>query len=78
MENKTKQTQENIVLNHLQEKGYITKLEAMDKYNITNLGEKIRVLREKGYKIYTIMIPTKNKDNVYARYTLAKNNKLLV
>lgn len=54
-EKKTNKTNE--VLKHLQTYGYITSMEAIEKYKATRLSDIIYRLRNKGLKIDTIDIP---------------------
>ena len=63
-----------IILNHLQEHGSITSLEAIEKYRCTRLSHYILLLRKEGYAITADREPfihsiTGKKSN-YARYRL--------
>lgn len=73
---KTKKTQEDIVLAHLQRFGKrgITSMEAFSKYHITRLSAKIFNLRHSGYNIITIRETDKN-GNSYGRYVLREVKK---
>ena len=61
------------VLEHLQEKGSITSMEAIDEYGATRLASIIFNLRKRGYDISTNMEVTKDRYGnacQYARYKL--------
>ena len=61
------------VLEHLQTYGYITSLEAIDKYKATRLSAIIFNLRKRGFDIDTIMIPFIDSDgtkSTYGKYVL--------
>lgn len=59
------------VLNHLRKhKKGITSMEAFWKYRITRLSAKIFELREKGYRIHTIMEDNTLSDGQHGRYVL--------
>lgn len=61
------------VLEHLHTYGYITSLEAIDKYKATRLSAIIFNLRKRGLDIDTIMIPFIDSDgtkSAYGKYVL--------
>lgn len=63
---------------HLREKGTITSMEAFRKYGCTRLSDKIFCLRNKGWKIKTIMTETVTRygDKCdFAIYKLIKEGK---
>lgn len=63
-----------IILNHLQNHGSITSLEAIEKYKCTRLSQYILLLRKEGYKIRNEDVPfvhsVTGKKSAYARYWL--------
>lgn len=61
-------TKQDLVLRHLEAHGSITKLKAAELFHVYGLGEIIRRLRMKGYKIETRMIERPKKQS-FARYT---------
>ena len=64
------------VLEHLQDKGTITSMEAFTDYGITRLSGRIFDLREQGYPIAKRMIIKKNRfgeECRVAEYSLAVN-----
>ena len=64
------------VLEHLQDKGTITSMEAFNDYGITRLSGRIFDLREQGYPISKRMITKKNRfgeECRVAEYSLAVN-----
>lgn len=61
----------NDVIMHLVKRGTITQMEAAKKYNLYRLSSVIFVLRQRGMKIETEMIPFKSKygtHSFYAKY----------
>ena len=64
-----RETQEEIVLNHLREYGSITSIEAFGVYAITRLSAVIFNLREDGYDIPMTFETSKNGKR-YGRYFL--------
>ena len=63
-------TQNEIILNHIKERGSITSMEAFAEYNITRLSGRIHELRAKGYKITTDYEKAKKNGAMYAVYRL--------
>lgn len=63
---KTNKTQ--MVLNHLEKYGYITSLEAIEKYSATRLSAIIFNLRKRGYNIETIMLPFTDRFGTKSHY----------
>lgn len=63
-----------IILEHLQEHGSITSLEAIDKYKCTRLSQYILLLRKDGYNIRNEDVPfihsVTGKKAYYVRYWL--------
>ena len=57
------------ILQHLQNEGPISGLEAMQKYNLYRLSSTIHSLRRQGHVIITEMIERENGVR-YAQYTL--------
>ena len=66
-----------IILEHLQEYGSITSLEAYDKYKCTRLSQYILLLRKDGYNIRNEEVPfihsVTGKKSTYVRYWLEAN-----
>lgn len=67
-------TQKEAILNHLQEQGSITPLEALNKYHSFRLADIIFKLRNEGHDILTI---PEGKQN-YARYELRVKQEALL
>lgn len=68
-----KQSKTDAVLNHMKTNGYITSLEAFDKYNVTRLSSIIYNLRKRGMDIETIEMPFIDQfgsKSVYGKYIL--------
>lgn len=61
-------TQEDRVLQHLQDFGTISSLEAFKDYGITRLSAKIFNLRALGYNITTHFVSSKNRYGDTTRY----------
>lgn len=62
-------TQEEIVKQHLEREGTITSWEAIEKYRITRLSDRIHTLRKKGMEIETEMKKsTRDPSKQYALY----------
>ena len=63
-----------IILEHLQEHGSITSLEAIDKYKCTRLSQYIHLLRKEGYCIESEDVPFTHsitgRKGYYSRYVL--------
>lgn len=63
-----------IILEHLQEHGSITSLEAIDKYRCTRLSHYIYLLRKEGYVIesedVTFIHSITGRKGQYSRYIL--------
>lgn len=74
---KTKMNKTQKVLEHLQQKGTITSLEAIEQYGATRLSAIIFNLRKRGYNIQTVDVPFVDKfgtSSVYGKYILSKAN----
>ena len=68
-------SQEDAVLNHMEQHGSITSLEAIELYGCTRLSAKIYDLKRAGKNIIKKMEKAKNRFGhtvAYARYFLAK------
>lgn len=65
-------TQEAVILKHLQEHGSITSYEAFMRYGITRLSGRIFDLRRKGYAVTTVMRHKNGKH--YAAYMMEVEN----
>lgn len=66
-------SQEKMILKHLQEKGSITSLKAIAEYGCTRLASRIFTLRKAGYVIETTTESAKNRFGRvvnFAKYTL--------
>lgn len=61
-------SQEQQILNHLKNRGSLTPLDALKKFNCLRLASRIKDLRYEGFKITTIMV--EEHDKRYARYVL--------
>lgn len=61
----------NDILRHMQEKGSITALEALDLYGCFRLAARIKDLREDGHMIVTEEVTLANNKTI-AKYILAK------
>ena len=63
-----------LILEHLQEHGSITSLEAIEKYKCTRLSHYIYLLRKEGYEItsedVTFIHSITGRKGQYARYIL--------
>ena len=62
-------TQDAIVLKHLQERGSITALSAVNDYGILRLSERIRELKAAGYEIDSTTETGLNRYGAKTRYT---------
>lgn len=63
------------VLEHLENHGHITSLEAIDLYGATRLGAIIFNLRKQGYSIETVYVPFTDRfgnEIQYGKYILNK------
>ena len=70
-------SQNDIVLNHLMEKGNITTFESYDLYGITRLSARISDLRKLGYNIASVSQKGINRFGAkvrFCRYTLIKKD----
>jgi len=68
-------TQKERIIRHLNDKGSITALEAHQEYGIMRLTSRICELKDKGYKIRSEFISSKNRYNEpvsFSKYTLIK------
>ena len=63
------------ILQHLQEEGPISGLEAMQRYNLYRLSSTIHSLRRQGHVIITEMIERDNGVR-YAQYTLVNSKQV--
>jgi hypothetical protein len=63
------------ILQHLQEEGPISGLEAMERYNLYRLSSTIHSLRRQGHVIITEMIERDNGVR-YAQYTLVNSEQV--
>lgn len=72
----SKATQAQKVLRHMQEKGGITPLEAMQQYGVMRLASRVHDLRRAGHNIKDemIVVPTRDKGKVarVCLYSIAK------
>ena len=57
------------IINHIQEHGSITPLEAMDNYGIMRLASRICDLQKQGYKIKRETVEDHNRFGEVVRYT---------
>ncbi|WP_434779246.1 helix-turn-helix domain-containing protein [Neisseria sp. Ec49-e6-T10] len=68
-----KPSQNNMILNHLQNKGSITQEQAKKLYGVARLASRVNDLKKRGYNIVSVMIEVKNRygDRVkVAQYSL--------
>lgn len=73
MENNTRPTQVERVLQYLQDFGSITRIQAMQDLGIMNIGARISELRQSGVAIKSTYIKCKNRygeQTKYCKYTL--------
>ena len=63
-----KQTQNSLILKHLQENGKINPLESLNLYGCFRLGARIFNLRQEGHNIETIRKKNGVKGNTFAEY----------
>ena len=66
-------SQNDMVLHHLKDKGYITTFESFDLYGITRLSARISDLRKMGYNIASVSQKGTNRYGEkikFCRYTL--------
>ena len=66
-------TQNQIILKHLQKKGYISTFESYDLYGITRLSARISEIRKMGYNIASVSQKGTNRYGEkirFCRYTL--------
>lgn len=71
--NGKKQNKTQKVLKHLQQYGYITSLEAIEKYGATRLSAIIFTLRKRGYNIETediVFIDRFGSKSTFGKYVL--------
>lgn len=59
-----------IILNHLEEHGSISSLDAIYKYNIMRLASRMNDLKRKGVKFTTETVYYTNNNNERKHYTL--------
>lgn len=57
----SKPTQNQRILDYIEETGGITQLEALTELGVMRLASRVSDLRRKGYKITSEMIPVKNR-----------------
>jgi hypothetical protein len=62
-----------LILQHMQEEGPISGLEAMQRYNLYRLSSSIHSLRKQGHLIVTEMVKRHN-DVEYAQYILINSD----
>ena len=62
--------QEEIVLEHLRETGWITSEAAQGLYHIQDLPKRVSVLRQEGHRINKSFVSTKGRRSI--RYTLGE------
>ena len=67
-------TQNQIILQHLRQRGSITSMEAFAEYSITRLSGRIHELRAQGYKITTGKEKARN-GAIYAVYRLEEGEE---
>ena len=60
--NKSRKSQKDIILEHLEKYGSISTMECFKKYRITDLQHAIMLLRKEGYNITDEWVKPKNKD----------------
>ena len=68
--------QEQLLLDHMEQKGSISTLEAIRLYNIVRPGARISDLRSKGFNIKTELVYRKRRDGRqthFAVYSLVKS-----
>lgn len=68
-----KMKQTDMVLHHLETKGSITPLEALQEYGIMRLASRVTDLKNAGYRITKETVTSKNSSGKtvhYARYSL--------
>jgi len=58
------------ILNHLSSGNTLTKFQAFNEFQVTNLGDVIFQLRNAGYNIITEMQSNKNTKTTFAKYKL--------
>lgn len=63
-------TQNETILQHLQERGPITQAMAAHEYGIWRLGARIYDLKREGQNIMCERVPTKDGRSTYGRYHL--------
>jgi hypothetical protein len=72
METKTKMTQQEEILQYLEENGHITRLEAACDLHIFELSSRIGELKRKGYNISSKRINSTNKHGRKTHYNIYK------
>lgn len=61
MSEHSKPTQNQRILDYIEENGWITQFEAMKELGVMRLASRISDLRKRGYKITSEMMPVKNR-----------------
>lgn len=75
METKTKMTQQEEILQYLEENGHITRLEAACDLHIFELSSRIGELKKKGYNISSTRVSSVNKYNRASHFNIYKLEK---
>lgn len=57
----SKPTQNQRILDYMDENGWITQLEAIRELGVMRLASRVSDMRKRGYKITSEMIPVKNR-----------------
>lgn len=57
----SKPTQNQRILDYMEENGWITQLEAIRELGVMRLASRVSDLRKRGYKITSEMMPVKNR-----------------
>ena len=57
----SKPTQNQRILDYIEENGWITQFEAMKELGVMRLASRVSDMRKQGYKITSEMIPVKNR-----------------
>lgn len=57
----SKPTQNQRILDYIEENGWITQLEAIKELGVMRLASRVSDMRKRGYKITSEMIPVKNR-----------------
>ena len=57
----SKPTQNQRIIDYIEENGWITQLEAIKELGVMRLASRVSDMRKRGYKITSEMIPVKNR-----------------